>query len=411
MHNRKRRPKGEPVPEAETQKKMTKLRLYQKLSHAVIALRAATAKPVAVESKEDEGKAQLMVMNALKATAKMATVNPDFYSLWNLRRDLLTTKIEALRGSMQSSNDVCAEESSKSAEDELRAISQTEMDLTQAALTKRNPKCYYAWHHRKWVVSLGYVDLKRELRLCEEFLEKDERNFHCWTYRRCVLASIKSPPSEELLFTDTLIARNFSNGSAWHQRTRVILDGVPAADVMGILTDELEKIREAIFTEPDDQSAWMYQRWVLAQIMSQVAGDSGHETSGESSKFYGKFMQRLSNNWRSTDGPSKVITGPPPSGSPGQTPSGTTKATDGQNLKEIFDVEMRTCRELIDVEPSCRWPRLQLLYMIRNLQQMSTNLCDREAMNSERTHLLAELLELDPTHAGYYRDCLRKLST
>ena len=117
MHGRKRRGKDAPaVPQAELDKKATKVRLYTKLSHAVIALRRATAPEApatgapATEAPATEARATEaatlrptsqsisqsilppmapMVRNALKATAKMAAVNPDFYSLWNLRRDLL----------------------------------------------------------------------------------------------------------------------------------------------------------------------------------------------------------------------------------------------------------------------------------------------------------------------------------
>ena len=121
-------------------------------------------------------------------------------------------------------------------------------------------------------------------------------------------------------------------------------------------------------------------------------------------------MERLSKNGRPTDEPTEPPTEPPASESPGKTSPRATSSEDWQHIKEIFDVEMRTCRELIDIEPTCRWPRLQLLYMIQNLQQMPPNRPGMEAMNGERAQLLAELLELDPTHAGYYRDCLRKAS-
>lgn len=45
-----------------------------------------------------------------------------------------------------------------------------------------------------------------------------------WSYRRYVLASmpVKRPESDELAFTTRKIEANFSNFSAWHQRSKVL---------------------------------------------------------------------------------------------------------------------------------------------------------------------------------------------
>jgi geranylgeranyl transferase type-2 subunit alpha len=61
-----------------------------------------------------------------------------------------------------------------------------ELQLCERAL-RRNPKSYGAWHHRKWTLrALGpaRADLGRELALCAQLLAADERNFHCWGFRR-----------------------------------------------------------------------------------------------------------------------------------------------------------------------------------------------------------------------------------
>lgn len=47
---------------------------------------------------------------------------------------------------------------------------------------------------------------------------------HAWNYRRYVLASLPVPRSEtsELTYTTRKIEANFSNFSAWHQRSKVL---------------------------------------------------------------------------------------------------------------------------------------------------------------------------------------------
>jgi len=67
----------------------------------------------------------------------------------------------------------------------LAAFLATELKITAAALM-RNPKSYSAWHHRAWVVAnwTDSISLPDELALCGRMLDADERNFHCWNYRR-----------------------------------------------------------------------------------------------------------------------------------------------------------------------------------------------------------------------------------
>lgn len=71
--------------------------------------------------------------------------------------------------------------------DSARAVADEELQLTERAL-RRNPKSYGAWHHRRWSVRrLGTrADTGHELALCAQLLAADERNFHCWNYRRFV---------------------------------------------------------------------------------------------------------------------------------------------------------------------------------------------------------------------------------
>ena len=69
-----------------------------------------------------------------------------------------------------------------------------------------------------------------------------------------------------------------------------------------------------------------------------------------------------------------------------------------ESIESVFEKEMNMCRELISVEPTSRWPRLQLVHMIDCYDTNSSN----ESMQKERISLLKNLLQVDPTHAKFY---------
>jgi hypothetical protein len=123
-----------------------------------------------------------------------------------------------------------------------------------------------------------------ELKLCSKFLELDERNFHCWGYRRfvCSVGSIK--PQAEFEYTTAKIEQNFSNYSAFHHRSTLLpalaggagagaAEGGAGGGVLELVRAELELVKNAVFTEPDDQSAWVYYHWILAFL--QRFGSAG----------------------------------------------------------------------------------------------------------------------------------------
>jgi len=106
--------------------------------------------------------------------------------------------------------------------------------------------------------------LECELKLCSKLLQADDRNFHCWVYRRYITGLAGRTPREEVDFMTEKINANFSNYSAWHHRSK-LLHILPAGSVEQELPSELELVRQAFYTEPADQSAWMYHRWLLGK--------------------------------------------------------------------------------------------------------------------------------------------------
>lgn len=100
---------------------------------------------------------------SLELSAKLLTLSPEVYTVWNYRR-LALESVLAQGGA------------------EAQHACESELAVTHAALM-RNPKSYSTWHHRRWVVGKGMVSLERELGLVGQLLDVDDRNFHAWGYR------------------------------------------------------------------------------------------------------------------------------------------------------------------------------------------------------------------------------------
>ncbi|EEB95242.1 hypothetical protein MPER_05820 [Moniliophthora perniciosa FA553] len=150
------------------------------------------------------------------------------------------------------------------------------------AFLKMHPKIYWIWNHRRWCLEnvpdgpgttgddqIGWkkASWSKELLVVEKMLDADARNYHAWSYRRYILAEMPIPRSEtsELAYTTKKIESSFSNFSAWHQRSKVL----SSLWAQGTLNEEQSKeaeydlVKNAIFTDPNDQSAWIYHRWLV----------------------------------------------------------------------------------------------------------------------------------------------------
>lgn len=120
---------------------------------------------------------------------------------------------------------------------------------------------------------------------------------HCWSYRRYVANTFAVPVADELRFTTSKIEQNFSNYSAWHQRS-LSLQQIYASDPESLtsalaegknfpLTDyhlesflilsELELVQNAFYTSPEDQSAWFYHRWLVGMCKKYSAPEKFRE--------------------------------------------------------------------------------------------------------------------------------------
>ena len=338
---------------------------------------------------------------SMAVAARLLEINPDVVTAWNLRRETIVSLAEqAAAAEAAESTETKTKTETKPSTPEGDASPESphspphspsledELALTEKTLRK-NPKSYPSWHHRRWTVrriveaarcspgTAADADaiLAREMRLVEKLLEMDDRNFHCWGYRRFVVELAGASPSDELAFTTRKIEANFSNYSAWHHRSSVLPlargvpgdgDGFPPGTrslPKDVLDAEYELVQQAFFTEPEDQSGWMYHRWLTGQT---AGGRTGTGTIG---------------NGIPRDGDGEI---PVPVPVPG-------------DVAETLDREAALCRELIEMEPGSRWP----VATLARLRAASGTGAGAE----ESRECFKKLEGLDPMRRGYYCDC------
>eukprot|EP01117_Protostelium_nocturnum_P008343 TRINITY_DN2978_c0_g1_i1.p1 TRINITY_DN2978_c0_g1~~TRINITY_DN2978_c0_g1_i1.p1 ORF type:complete len:314 (+),score=120.55 TRINITY_DN2978_c0_g1_i1:96-1037(+) len=279
MHGVKRRTKTKDELEAENQK----------------IERESIAKFVLLSERVEKDKTMLEselsvkeLLEKLKNCNDLLELNYELYYVWNQKRMII--------------NQIQKKISSESEDHDLELILNGELNVIQTSI-RNNPKSYWTWFHRKWILNqLKNPDWKKEIGLCVKLLSMDERNFHCWGYRRWVSKQMGENLQLEKDFTTQKIDEKFSNYSAWHYRSSV-LPQLYGED-LSYLEDELGWVKNAFWTKPQDQSAWFYYRWIIESVMKR------------------------------------------------------------EDSKQILETEMNELNELIEAEPECKWPLITKLFLI-----------------------------------------------
>ncbi len=119
---------------------------------------------------------------SLLISAQLLAINPDFYTLWNYRREIiLSIKQKLLNQSFetednsQTNHQIIYDKSNQNF-DSFQKLCENELQLTANCL-KVNPKSYCVWHQRSWIIEcMPFPNLQLEISLCNQFLELDERN-------------------------------------------------------------------------------------------------------------------------------------------------------------------------------------------------------------------------------------------
>lgn len=103
-------------------------------------------------------KANELDSELITLTGNILISNPDFYTLWNVRKQCFLSALE-------------------NPEDrDLVDMFNRDLDFTEGCL-RTNPKSYGAWHHRCWLLeNHPQSDYAKEVALCTRYLKLDERN-------------------------------------------------------------------------------------------------------------------------------------------------------------------------------------------------------------------------------------------
>ncbi|KAI1631982.1 hypothetical protein F4809DRAFT_126734 [Biscogniauxia mediterranea] len=224
-------------------------------------------------------------------TSKLLRLNPEYHTIWNVRRRCLVSSLLSKPSSASSPVALPQGDQSGATAD---ADADADADMLQSELAftvpllMEFPKCYWLWGYRKWILEQAILRLSTpvataiwegELALDSKMLTKDRRNFHAWGYRRYLVARLETPElrgksmvEDEFAYTTKMIRVDLSNFSAWHNRSRLIgrlLDERGADDKArsAFLEAELDQIREALNVGPEDQSLWYYHRYLILQLV------------------------------------------------------------------------------------------------------------------------------------------------
>ncbi|GMF28653.1 unnamed protein product [Phytophthora fragariaefolia] len=215
-----------------------------------------------------------------------------------------------------------------------------------------NPEFHVVWSFRRLAIdalAARAQDPAVEMQeMAKTELKLTLRNFHCWNYRRHVGKLAGVSEEDQLAFTTQKIEQNFSNYSALHHRSISLPDPLTA----DILFDEIGLVQQAVFTEPDDQSAWFYYRWLLTSMLEMV------ESSAEDAAGF---------------------------------------------LKS----QVQWLDELLEMETEAKWVVVTLADLHYRLGAI-TEVNGWEESKKQSVELYERAIELDPDHRRYYHDMKKK---
>jgi geranylgeranyl transferase type-2 subunit alpha len=172
-----------------------------------------------------------------------------------------------------------------------------------------------------------------------------------------------------------------------------------------VLAAEFSLVRNAFFTDPRDQSCWLYHRWLLSRVVAQLPQ-----------------MPSLLIALGQADEQQSSASSSPPSASASSSPL---------EPLVVFDRELTMCRELDAVEANCKWTLLTIALLLAGREAVSRAQQEQQQQQqsaaaaasvstacslpshvvTELAALFQRLIALDPMRTAYYRDVHRGLTS
>lgn len=265
--------------------------------------------------------------------------------------------------------------------EQVSSLLETELSMSKSLLDL-DDRNFHGWGYRRFVVALmsargGGSNAKRqysvgegvfeistasalsELRYSEEKIERNFSNYSAWHHRAACLPRAFSVSSSVAGTRETNAnegdGAGTSGGDDEHEdasEDRNFPRPSSAFVPERVLANEYALVRQALFTEPEDQAGWMYHRWLTAQTLNNRRRAEGAEFAAEKEE---------------------------------------------SSAGAEFASEADALAELCELEPECKWPVLTL-----------ARLCDLKGTDTGAAESAArfdQLKRLDPTRRGFYCDC------
>lgn len=125
---------------------------------------------------------------------------------------------------------------------------------------------------------------------------------------------------------------------------------------------EFELVQSAFFTEPDDQSAWLYHRWLLSKVSPLISAPSNYHLNHTLAENFGDLAR--------------------------------------------LQTELNLVDQLLATEPNCKWAHLTAAVLVLALDKSGVDMSERK---SNLVQIFHRTCELDPMRKGYFNHVIQSL--